>query len=86
VTAPCDWNAGRFQSSLASTSEVQRCKAEAQDVGRAEVADHAARDQRLHHRPRLGMGEADLAAALRRVARRDQLAAKAAHCASHELG
>src|SRR6188474_3393660 len=31
-------------------ARVQRREAEAQDVGRAKVADHAARDQRLHDR------------------------------------
>ena len=48
---------------------VERREAEAHQVGRAEIADHAARDQRLHDRIAFGVGEDDVAAALRRVAR-----------------
>ena len=48
---------------------VERRKAEAHQVRRAEIADHAARDQRLHHCIAFAMGEADVAAALRWVAR-----------------
>nr|GEU28320.1 hypothetical protein [Tanacetum cinerariifolium] len=43
---------------------VQRRKAEAHHLRFAVVADHAARDQRLHHRVAVRMGHADLAAAL----------------------
>src|SRR5512147_3169955 len=43
---------------------VQRRKAEAQDIGRAKVADDASLGERLHHRVRLRVGKADLAAAL----------------------
>ena len=39
-------------------AQVGRREAEAQHVGRAEVADHAARDQRLHDRVALADGEA----------------------------
>ena len=54
-------------------AEVERGKAEAQDVGRAEVADHAAGDQGLHDRiAAICAREADLAAALVRIARRGQ--------------
>src|SRR5689334_1017193 len=53
---------------------VERREAEAQQVGGAEVADHAARDQRLHDRVATApVREADLAAALLRIARRHQL-------------
>ena len=48
---------------------VKRGEAEADEVGRAEIADHAAIDQRLHDRIALGMGEHDVAAASRGVAR-----------------
>ena len=48
---------------------VKRREAEADEVGRAEIADHAAGDQCLHDRIAIGVGEADLAAALRRIAR-----------------
>ena len=48
---------------------VQRREAETHQVGRPEIADDRARDQRLHHRVAIGMGEDDVAAALARVVR-----------------
>ena len=42
---------------------VERREAEADQVGRAKIADHAARDQRLHDRIALRVGEDDVAAA-----------------------
>jgi hypothetical protein len=52
-----------------SARVVQWAKSEAHDVGRTEIADHAARDQRLHRGVALGVAERDLAAAGLRVAR-----------------
>src|SRR6056297_826595 len=51
---------------------IERREAEAQNVGGAEIADHAARDHRLHHCVALWMAETHLAAAPCRIARGDQ--------------
>ena len=48
---------------------VQRRETKAQHVGRAEIADDARRDQRLHDGIALGVAEADLRSAPGRIAR-----------------
>ncbi len=54
-------------------TRVERRETEAQDVGRAEVADHAAADQRLHDRKGTVVARVtDLAAAQGPIARRSQ--------------
>src|SRR4051812_1436464 len=45
-------------------AEIERGEAEADDVGRAEVADHAGGDQRLADFEGVGVAEGDVAAAL----------------------
>jgi len=59
----------------AATSTWRRVagKAEAQDIGLAEIANDAARDQRLHHRIGLGVAERDLRAAAVRIGGRQAL-------------
>src|SRR4051794_26061776 len=47
---------------------VERSETEAHEVGRAEVADHSAGNQRLHHGIALRMSEDDVAAPQERVA------------------
>lgn len=54
-------------------ARIERREAEAQHVRLAVVADHAARDQRLHHFVAVRMLEARLRAALVMRARRDEL-------------
>src|SRR5690606_25042558 len=49
-------------------TQIERREAEAQDVGRTEIADHPTVDQGLHDRIALRMREGDLAAALGGVA------------------
>src|SRR4029078_4066884 len=50
-------------------ADIERREAETDDVGRAEIADHALRDQGLHHRIAVIAMERHLAAALFRIAR-----------------
>ena len=54
-------------------AHIKRREPEAQNIRRAEVTDHAARDQGLHDRIAVRMGEGDLRTALRRVTRAAQL-------------
>src|SRR5258708_15971223 len=53
-------------------TQIQRRKPEAQDVRRAEVADHAPCNQGLHHRIPFRVAQADLAASFLPFARRHQ--------------
>src|SRR6187549_1640748 len=49
--------------------EIERGQPKPQDIRRTKVADHAAGDERLAERIGVGVAEADMAAAQRRVAR-----------------
>ena len=76
VTLRCCWNRSSRHAPLAhhiaqhchrvphiDKPHIERRQAEAQHVGRAEIADHATLDQRLHDRVAVRMRERDLAAA-----------------------
>src|SRR3954463_10044493 len=67
-------------------ADVKRRKAEAQDIGCAEVPDDTVRDQGLHDRISMFMGKADLAAARSIVGRRGQPQSMAGASLRHQLG
>ena len=54
-------------------ADIERRETEAQQIRGAEIADHAASDQRLHDRVALAVGERDLAAPVRGLAWRGEL-------------
>ena len=66
--------------------DVERREAEAHQIGRAEIADHAARYQGLHDRIALGMAEGDLRSAGRAVARAGKFKARFVRAAALDLG
>ena len=53
--------------------KIERRKAEPDDVRLPEIADHATRDQRLHHRVGFGMAKTDLRTAPLGLPRRQDL-------------
>ncbi len=65
-------------------ARIQRCETEAHDARLAVVADHAARDQRLHHGIAVGVFVADMAAADGVVTRRDERERKACAARFHQ--
>src|SRR5258708_9735541 len=66
-------------------TQIQRRKSEAQDVRRAEVADHALCDQGLHHRIPFRVAQADLAPSLLAFAGSHQFAILAAAPLLHKF-
>src|ERR1051326_7893708 len=58
-------------------AQIERRQTETNEIGRAVVADHAPRYQRLHHRITFGVREGNLAPALLRITRRRESEAEA---------